>query len=67
MKILMLGDFSNLHACLAKELKKRGHDVTLVSDKGIYMKTDADVELMRKPGIWGSVRYLYRILALLPT
>ena len=67
MKILMLGDYSNLHACLAKELRRRGHDVTLVSDRGVYMQTDADIELRRKPGFLGSIRYLYKVLALLPS
>ena len=67
MKILLLGDYSNLHACLAKELRKRGHEVTLVSDRGGYMKTEADVELRRRPGILGGARYLYRIMASLPS
>ncbi|MDE5872260.1 MAG: hypothetical protein K2H22_10005 [Muribaculaceae bacterium] len=67
MRILMLGDYSNLHACLAKELRRRGHEVTLVSDRGGYMKTEADIELRRSPGIIGSLRYLYRIMALLPS
>ncbi len=67
MKILMLGDYSNLHACLAKELRKRGHEVTVVSDRGGYMGTEADVELRRSTGISGSIKYLYRILALLPS
>lgn len=66
MKILMLGDYSNLHSCIAKELRHRGHDVTLVSDRCGHMRTDADVELMRKPGLIGSFQYLYRILASLP-
>lgn len=63
----MLGDYSNLHACLAKELRRRGHEVTLVSDRGVYMKTDADIELRRSSGPLGGVRYLYRIMALLPS
>ncbi len=63
MKILMLGDYSNLHACLAKELRSRGHEVTLVSDRGIYMQTDADVELKRPSGFLGGVRYLYKVMA----
>lgn len=67
MKILMLGDYSNLHACIAKQLRKRGHDVTVVSDRGVYMQTYADVELRRRPGILGSIAYIYRILALLPS
>ena len=66
MKILMLGDYSNLHACLAKELRRRGHEVTLVSDRGLYMKTNADVELRRPSGPFGGLRYLYRIMALIP-
>ncbi|MDE6290058.1 MAG: hypothetical protein K2M16_00865 [Muribaculaceae bacterium] len=67
MKILMLGDYSNLHACLAKELRKRGNEVTLVSDRGLYMKTEADIDLSRSTGIFGGIKYLYRILALLPS
>lgn len=67
MKILMIGDYSNLHAYLAKELKQRGHEVTLVSDKGAYMKTEADIELRRKPGLWGTIGYVYKILSLLPS
>ena len=67
MRILMLGDYSNLHACLAGELRKRGHDVTLVSDRGIYMQTDADVELRRKGGVFGSIAYLWRVMSLLPS
>lgn len=67
MKILMIGDYSNLHAYLAKELKRRGHEVTLVSDKGAYMKTEADIELRRKPGLWGTIGYVYKILSLLPS
>lgn len=66
MKILMLGDYSNLHACLAAELRKRGHDVTLVSDRGRHMLTDADVLLDRSPGIFGSVRYLWKVMAAIP-
>lgn len=67
MKILMLGDYSNLHACLAKELRKRGHEITLVSDRGGYMKTEADVELRRSSSFLGGARYLYRIMASLPS
>lgn len=67
MKILMLGDYSNLHACLAKELRRRGHEVTLVSDRGGHMQTEADLELSRPTGFFGGMRYLYRIMAALPS
>ena len=67
MKILMLGDYSNLHACLTKELRKRGHDVTLVSDRGGHMQTEADMTISRSSGLLGGMRYFYRILASLPS
>lgn len=67
MKILMLGDYSNLHACLSAELRKRGHEITLVSDKGGHMQTDADIALIRNDGLFGSIQYIYRIMALLPS
>lgn len=63
MKILMIGDYSNLHACLAKELRRRGHEVTVVSDRGGHMQTDADITLRRKPGPLGSIAYLWKILS----
>lgn len=66
MKILMLGDYSNLHACLAKELRRRGHEVTVVSDRGGYMQTEANITLRRTPGKLGGLAYLYRIMVLLP-
>lgn len=63
----MLGDYSNLHACLAKELRNRGHEVTVVSDRGGHMKTEADMELRRKPGSIGAISYLYKVMASLPS
>lgn len=65
MKILFFGDYSNLHACLAGELRRRGHDVTVISDGGRYMDTAHDILLDRNPGRLGSVRYLYRLFSLI--
>ncbi|MDE7159674.1 MAG: glycosyltransferase [Muribaculaceae bacterium] len=61
MKILMIGDFSNFHGCLGAELRRRGHDVTLVSDGGRYMQTGSDILLARRPGVFGSLRYLAEV------
>ncbi len=66
MKILFIGDYSNLHACLAAELRRKGHDVTVMSDKGVYMNTHADIFLERTPGPLGGAKYLYRLFSLLP-
>lgn len=66
MKILFLGDYSNLHACLAAELSRKGHDVTVVSDKGGYMNTYADFKIARSPGIIGGFKYLNQLFTILP-
>ena len=66
MKILFLGDYSNLHACLAAELRRRGEDVTVVSDGGRFMDTKRDITLERKPGRLGALKYLYSLFSLLP-
>lgn len=66
MKILFLGDYSNLHATLASQLKELGHTVNVVSDRGVYLGSDADFALIRKPGLIGSFRYLADIIRLLP-
>lgn len=59
MKILFFGDYSNLHASLAQELKRRGHDVTVISDGGRYMDTEKDILLDRRPGKFNAIKYLY--------
>lgn len=66
MKILFLGDYSNIHACLAEELRHLGHQVTVVSDGGRYQRTEADRLLVRGRGLIGSFKYLYDIFSLLP-
>lgn len=66
MKILFLGDYSNLHACLGTELKKRGHEVTILSDGGRYMDTARDILLFRKTGLMGTARYMYDVLNIIP-
>lgn len=66
MKILFIGDYSNLHATLARELAGRGHDVTLVSDGCNHMKVGCDILLERRPGMAGSLRYLLDIAKAFP-
>ena len=65
MKILFLGDYSSVHAYLAKELRRRGHKVTLVSNGGRYQSFPTDIFLDRKPGLINSFAYLYRIFSLM--
>lgn len=66
MKILFVGDYSNLHATLAAELRRKGHQVTVLSDGCGHMKVASDIFVDRGPGFVGSVKYLYRLFSLLP-
>ncbi len=65
MRILFFGDYSNLHACLAKELRRRGHEVSVISDGGGYMQTARDITLKRDAGIAGSLKYLSSVFSLI--
>lgn len=67
MKILFIGDFSGMHATLAQELRRQGHEAVVASDGSQYMDTTRDIDISRQPGFFGSVRYLNRLFSLLPS
>ncbi len=66
MKILFAGDASNMHNCLATQLKRMGHTAVVVSDGSRWMDTGRDINLTRRPGRWGAVQYAARLLRQLP-
>ena len=66
MKILFVGDASNLHNALATALRRMGHEVTVVSNGSYWMDTARDINLCRQPGLAGAVRYLYDVMRALP-
>lgn len=56
MKILLMGDASNYHRCLATGLARLGHEVTVASNGSGWMNTGRDIDLSRRPGrIGGAV------------
>lgn len=55
MKILLMGDASNYHHCLAKGLAAAGHDVTVASHGSRWMQTGRDIDLYRHPGKLGGL------------
>ena len=57
MKILLVGDYSNVHATLAEGLRTLGHDLTVASDGDGWKNFPRDVDLSRK-GRNGLVHYL---------
>lgn len=66
MKILLFGEYSNVHATLAEGLKELGHEVTVVSNGDFWKDYPRDINLVRQPSKAGGVRYILRLYALLP-
>jgi len=66
MKILLLGEYSNVHATLAKGLKTLGHEVTVLSNGDFWKNYPRDIDMVRTYTKWGGIRYLLRMLRILP-
>ena len=66
MKILLLGEYSNVHATLAEGLRTMGHQVTVVSNGDFWKDYPRDIDVSRPAGRLGGLRLLARIYAILP-
>ncbi|MBQ6078817.1 MAG: glycosyltransferase [Muribaculaceae bacterium] len=66
MKILFAGDASNMHNCLAQELRRMGHEAVVASDGSRWMDTQRDINLLRRPGKLGALRYVMHVQRALP-
>lgn len=66
MRILLIGEFSNVHATLAKGFRKLGHEVTVVSNGNGWRNYDRDISMIRGKGRRGALGYMARLLLLLP-
>ena len=66
MKILLIGEYSNVHATLAAGLRQLGHEVTVVSNGDFWKNYPRDIDVSRPAGRWGGLRLLARIYSLLP-
>lgn len=67
MRILLLGEYSNVHRTLRDALRRQGHDVLLISDGDGWKDYPRDIDLSRhREGPLGSVGYVCRLLRLLP-
>lgn len=67
MKILLLGEYSNVHHTLCEALRRAGHEVLLISDGDGWKDYPRDVDLHRRfSGPFGSLVYLCELAALLP-
>lgn len=66
MKILLLGEYSNVHATLAQGLRILGHNVTVASNGDFWKNYPRDIDLARTPGKWGGFRLMAKTMTLLP-
>ena len=66
MKILLIGEYSNVHATLAEGLRKLGHEVTVLSDGDSWKNYPRDIDVSRKPGKLGGILLMTRLCTLLP-
>lgn len=66
MKILFVGDASNMHNCLAQALRDLGHTAIVASNGSHWMNTHRDINLKRNPGKIGAVKYVLDVLRALP-
>lgn len=66
MKILLLGEYSNVHITLARGLRQLGHEVTVASNGDFWKNYPRDIDLARTPGKIGGIRLLAKVWAQLP-
>ncbi len=55
MKILLLGEYSNVHATLAEGLRALGHKVVVASNGDFWKDYPRDISLVRRPGKIGGI------------
>ena len=61
MKILLMGEYSNVHATLAEGLRKLGHEVTVLSNGDFWKNYPRDINMVRKPGKLCGILYLIKL------
>ena len=66
MKILLLGEYSNMHNTIAEGLRELGHTVTVASNGDFWKNYPRDIDLQRTMTKWGTVNFLWRLLKALP-
>ena len=66
MKILLLGEYSNMHATLADGFRKLGHEVTVASNGDFWKNYPRDVDLARREGKLGGLQLMAKVYAQLP-
>lgn len=66
MKILLIGEYSNVHWTLAEGLRELGHEATVLSNGDFWKDYPRDISLVRREGKLGGMAYMARLYSLLP-
>ena len=66
MKILLIGEYSNVHWTLAEGLRSLGHTVCVVSNGDFWKDYRRDISLVREYTRAGGIKYLLKLYTLLP-
>lgn len=66
MRILLLGDYSNVHATLAEGFRALGHECVVASDGDKWKGYPRDIDLCRSFGWRGNMSFLWRLAKALP-
>lgn len=67
MRILLFGEYSNVHWALGQGLRALGHEVTVVSDGDQWKNYKRDIDLRRHSlGKMDTLRYLWQLHRLMP-
>lgn len=66
MKILLLGEYSNVHWTLTEGLRALGHEVCVVSNGDFWKNYPRDIDVARQSGKWGGIKLMAKVLSLLP-
>ena len=66
MKILLIGEYSNVHNTLAQGLRDLGHTVCVISNGDFWKDYPRDIDVARKPGKLGGIILFTKMISLLP-
>lgn len=67
MRILLLGDYSNVHATLAEGLRALGHECMVASDGDKWKNYNRDIDLKRELGLRGNASFVWRLMKAMPS
>lgn len=62
MRILLIGEYSNVHATLSEGLKMLGHEVVVASNRDFWKNYPCDIELVRGNGLFSGLKLWVKVL-----